>query len=85
MLRRARSMAASPELEVRTLIRLPLLWKPAVAPAAPLSRSGAPLEVLRHVAGYLDSARDLLSFAAVCHATRCVRGGPRSAHASPKR
>ena len=74
VLRRARSMAASPELEVRTLIRHPLLWRPAAAPAPPLSLSGAPLEVLRHVAGYLDNARDLLSFAAVCHATRCVRG-----------
>lgn len=64
---------ASPE--TRTLIRHPLLWRPAVAPTpppAPLSLSAAPPEVLRHVASYIDNARDLLSFSAVCHATRCA-------------
>ena len=72
-------MAASPEA-VRTLIRHPLFWVPAQPlPPPPVSLSVAPLEVLRHVAGYLDTARDLLSFAAVCHATRCARGAAAAA------
>jgi hypothetical protein len=66
--------ASSPE--TRTLIRHPLLWRPAApvpAPAPPpLSLALAPPEVLLHVAGYIDNARDLLSFGAVCHATRCA-------------
>jgi hypothetical protein len=64
---------ASPE--TRTLIRHPLLWRPsapAPPPAPPLSLSAAPPEVLRHVASYIDTARDLLSFSAVCTATRCA-------------
>ena len=66
-------MAASPE---RAIIRHPLLWRPCAAappgplPSAALSLALAPQEVLLHVAGYLDSARDLLSFAAVCSTTR---------------
>jgi len=72
--RRGRGSAmASPE--TRTLIRHPLLWRPsapAPLPPAPLSLSAAPPEVLRHVASYIDTARDLLSFSAVCTATRCA-------------
>jgi hypothetical protein len=68
--------------ECRVLARHPTLWRadtPQQAaasaqqlPAAPaLSLHLAPLEILRLIASHCSSARDLLSFSAVCKTTRC--------------
>ena len=59
--------------ECKLLIRHPLLWRPEPdEPPRHVSLHGAPPEVLQHVASFLDTARDLLSLAAVCKATQCA-------------
>jgi hypothetical protein len=70
--------------ECRTLVQHPAFWRmgarlpPAARPPAPapVSLTAAPAEALHHIASYLDTARDLLSFGAVCRTTRC--GGRRA-------
>jgi hypothetical protein len=70
--------------DCRVLARHPTLWRADAPqqtaasaerqlPAAPaLALHMAPLEILRVIAKYCESARDLLSFSAVCKTTRCA-------------